>query len=256
MGRLSYIPFARLILQAVCLVCIPLSGFAEETLKDSFLAQYYENLGDRFYEYRELSAHLHNSQESYQNALKISTKPGRIYWKLSRGYWSLGENSHLTAEKKVWFQKAIDYSRKSIELDSNSPEAHLWNALATGKYMIVKGVLKTLDLKDRVKTELETTLKLDKKNTNAYLGLATWYFNIPPLLGGDMNYALLLINRSISLAPQNPRPLLIKAEFLLASGRVEEGKKLLKKIISMKITAPVGNAIISKATAQVLLTKE
>ncbi|MCP4294833.1 MAG: hypothetical protein GY786_04440 [Proteobacteria bacterium] len=222
---------------------------------DRFLASYYEKLGDRFYQHRELEEHLQSSQRYYLYALKISTEPSHLYWKLSRGYWLEGEQSILSSEKKRFYQKGIDYGRKAIEAAPESSVAHLWLALSIGKYVLEEGILKSIYRKEDVKNELELALKLDGKNVDAYLGLANWYFQVPPVLGGNKQYAYQLLQKGLRLEAENTQVYLNKARFLIADGRLDEGLELLKRIIAQKQVAYRSNSIRMKIDAQALLSR-
>ncbi len=243
------------IIPVVILLCtLSMVAVGQTGEKDLFLVRYYEKLGDRFYQHRELDGHLQSSQRYYLYALKISAEASHLYWKLSRGYWMEGEQDILSSEKKRFYQKGIDYGRKAIEAAPESSVAHLWLALSIGKYVLEEGVLKSIYRKEEVKKELELALKLDRKNVDAYLGLANWYFLVPPVLGGNKQYAYQLLQKGLKIEPENSQIYLNKARFLIADGRLDEGLELLKRIITQQQVAYRSNSIRIKIDAQALLS--
>jgi len=229
--------------------------YAEERQDSTFFANYFERLGDKLYAYRDIDGNLDIAQISFQRAKKFTTRQVRINWKLARGFWIQGRQTPGAMGRLNLFEKAVNLSEQAIKINPESSLAHLWHAVAIGSTSQEKGILNSLYLKDDVRRELELALKLDRKNIKAYLGLATWYYVIPPLLGGGKDTAFGFVERAIALDQKNTESLLIKAKFLKQEDEYLRASQLLKKIIHLGSPSSRAKGVINKTKARLILKK-
>jgi tetratricopeptide (TPR) repeat protein len=110
---------------------------------------------------------------------------------------------------------AIERGEKAIEVLPDYPNAHYTLALVLGRYSQRISILKALaaGLAGRVRTHLDTTLKLDGRHAEAHVALGLYHAEIVSKLGAlaaALTYgasekdALEHLRRAVHLAPSSP----------------------------------------------------
>lgn len=248
----SLLPFVL----AVLMLFLPFSpAMADRSASIRILASYYETMADELFQSRELPGNLQLAIGYYQKSLQLDPAHGHAEWKLSRCYWSLASKTDDVQQRSLYFGKGIQYGEMAVENNPENSYAHSWLALNTGSRAINQGVVNTLYNRDIIKKELETAIRLDAENTNAYAGLAAWYFHVPAILGGDRKTAFEMIDHAIDLEPDYTAPILLKAEFLISEQRIEEARQSLQRILAIERPAVRGDGVEDKIKAQRLLQK-
>lgn len=226
----------------------PISGNASQL--NNLESAYHEHLADFFHNSREIPGHLDLALKNYLKVHQTS-----VLWKVSRCYWFLGEAAVSSINKMKYYEQGQLYGQKAREADGNDANSHLWFALTLGSLALEKGVMKTIYQKDMIKAALEKTLLLDKKNIEAHLGLATWYFHIPELLGGDKSKSFQFLDQAISIDRNYTMAYLIKAGFLKKTQQNQQAKQVLKALLNIKTPSSVSGGIEDKANAENLLNE-
>jgi len=211
---------------------------------------YYEHLADFFHQSREVPGHLELALKNY---LKAQKPP--LLWKISRCYWLMGEASVSSNNKIEYFEKGVIYAQKALEEDAQNSKSYLWYALTLGSLALEKGVMKMIYQKDVIKTALEKTISLNPKNMDAYLGLATWYFHVPELLGGSRSKSFQIINQALTIDQNYTMAYMVKADFLIKTQQQKQAKKVLKSLLKIKKPSSISGGIQDKANATNLLSK-
>ena len=123
-----------------------------------------------------------------------------VFWKAARSY---NEYAALTSDPLKTYERAITYAQRSLELETNNPNAHFWLAVLYGQIGQAKGILNSLLLVEKMKDELEKCLHFDPKFDYAYHVLATLYLRAPgwPISIGDKNKALEYQLHAVKLNP-------------------------------------------------------
>jgi tetratricopeptide (TPR) repeat protein len=226
----------------------PISGISNQL--NDLESEYHEHLADFFHNSREVPGHLDLALKNYLKVQKTS-----ILWKISRCYWLLGEAAVSSSNKIKYFEQGYIYGEKALEADENIAESHLWYALSFGSLALEKGIMKTIYQKDVIKAALEKTISLNKKNIDAYLGLATWYFYVPEILGGSKSKSFQILNKAISIDHNYTMAYFVKADFLKRTQQNKQAKKVLKALLNIKTPSSVSGGIQDKANAVNLLSK-
>ncbi len=152
------------------------------------------------YETRHLdAANLDKSASILEGIVKSGAKNARALYELSKVCFFLGDRAEEKDEKLDLFYKGRDYGEESIKLNEESPEAHFWYMVNVGRVGQTKGVLNSLVLVPTVREEIETVLELDPKHTGALDAQAMLYYELPGLLGGNLNKSIEALNKGIAL---------------------------------------------------------
>lgn len=233
-------------------LCFSLSA-EEEIATRQFLATYYESLADQLYDTKELPGHLELAVANYQKAAGYLTVTRETDWKTIRCYWVLATKASSPQKRETYFNEGVRLGKQAVKNYPNSSQAHSWLALIIGSSAMDEGVVKTLYNKELIRSGLETAISLDQSNTNAFAGLATWYYYVPTLLGGDKQKALQLIEQAIALEPEYTAPQIIKAEFLMAEQNYSEALSTLKGVLATKQPVVRGDGVEDKLKAEKML---
>ena len=221
--------------------------------EDRVKALYYEKLADKYYRTREIPEHLDLAIEGYRSALRFQpTANWRMYWKMSRSYWMMGEREVRKEKRIQYFTLGTQFGEKAVKGNPDSSQSHLWYGLALGSAASEKGVMNTFYQKEAIKSELQQALRLNPKEINAFLGLAGWYYNVPKIFGGDKSECFRILEKALTIDPNFTATLLLKAKLLIDSHRSKDARKTLLRLLRVEKPSSTG-AIGDKAAAKVLL---
>jgi tetratricopeptide (TPR) repeat protein len=153
-------------------------------------------------------------------------------WKLARvDYW-LGGHAPVN-ERRKFLENGMEAARKAIAVQPNRPEGHFWLAADMGTLAESFGLRQGLKYRKVIKAELETTLRLDPAflEGSADRALGRYYFKVPGLFGGSNKEAEAHLRASLKYNPNSTASHYFLAEVLLDSGRKEEGRAELQRVL-------------------------
>lgn len=81
--------------------------------------------------------------------------------------------------------RAVEWTGRSVALEPDNAEYHLWLARAYGHQAIKASVLKQPGIARKVRKEFEEASRLDPDNLEARFGLIEYYLRAPGFLGGS-----------------------------------------------------------------------
>ncbi len=254
---LCKVGFRLFIKTFVCLIigiCVlpSLVLYGDQSLDDRFRQSFYELLADRLYDSRAVPENLELAIKYYKLAGQY-TGSQSLDWKITRCYWLLAQRSIKEEEQAKFYNEGIRFGKLAIKNDKNNSNAHLWYSLILGANALDKGVMNSLYYRDTIKSGLETALKINPQNTNAYIGLASWYYWVPALFGGNRQEAFQLIDKAISNEPNYTKARMVKAEFFINNNDIPAATKVLKKIIQIEKPTFRSDSIENKAKAKKML---
>lgn len=163
-----------------------------------------------------------------------------VFWKAARCY---NEYAIFTPNPIKTYERAITYAKRSLELESNNPDAHFWLAVLYGQIGQAKGVLNSLFLVKTMKTELELCLKLNPNYDYAYHILATLYLRVPgwPISIGDKNQALEYELLAVKLNPTYLPYQWNLYQIYNQLGKENAAKQVLQQIIKIPVEYSLGS---------------
>ncbi|MBU2514754.1 tetratricopeptide repeat protein [bacterium] len=238
---------------SLLLVVLHQTASSDDQFDSLFYGHYYESVADRLYDSKEIPGNLLLALEYYKKASNYLSTNSEVEWKIGRCYWVLATKTVKEEDRLVYFKEGIRYGKLGVKNNPDSSNAHLWLSLIVGSSAMDQGVVRTLYNREMIKSGLETALRINPSNTNAYVGLAGWYFHVPKFLGGDREKAFQYINRAIRIEPDYTSARLVKAEFLLQENRHPEAIRTLKEILNIKKPAIRGDGVENVNNARKML---
>lgn len=109
--------------------------------------------------------------DSYLKADKISPDNWQILWRISRAYVNIGvrmpaNNSDEEDAQLAEFEKALNYSERSVKLAKNQSVVYVRRAVVNGRIALFKGVFTVGGIVNQVKEDCEKAIKIG--NGDAY----------------------------------------------------------------------------------------
>ncbi len=154
----------------------------------------------KLYETRHLvPENLSKSREVLEEIVNTEPDNLRAHYELSKVCYLIGDEAETKAEKLEWFSKGKELAKKAKKMDDNSAWAHFWYMVNLGRIGQTKGVLNSLALVPDIKKEIDKVLKIDPKHTGALDGKAMLYYELPGILGGNLNKSITALNKGIEL---------------------------------------------------------
>ena len=183
--------------------------------------------------------HAGNFEAATKNGGTVATKATTIY------------ATHLEtkdAAKVKYFQDAMEFANALIKTEPKNPNAHYQYAYAAGRYSQSISVMKALKegYGGKIKSALETAIKLDAKHADAHTAMGAYHAEIIDKVGalvGKLTYgankdaAVEHYEKAIKLNPASPIAHIEYANgLLMLFGDKEEDKavKLYEKATKMK----------------------
>ena len=135
-------------------------------------------------------------------------------------------------QKLEAYEQGREASRRAVELDPKNAAAHFWYGTNTGRWGQTKGVVRSLFLLPTVQEEIQTVLTLDPKFTAVYSLAGNVYYEVPGLLGGDLNKAEEMFKKGLELDPKFTGMRVGLAKTLIKKGRIGEARRELEAVLA------------------------
>ncbi len=157
------------------------------------------DVANELYETRHLvPENLEKSRDILQGVLDSEPENVRALYELSKVYYQLGDEAEKKDEKLKLYNAGKEYSKKAKKLDDNSADAHFWYVVNLGRIGQTKGVLHSLGSVPEIKKEIDKILDIDSTHTGALDVKAMLYYELPGLLGGNLNKSMEALNKAIA----------------------------------------------------------
>lgn len=155
---------------------------------------------NELYETRHLNAeNLEESRDILQGIVDSEPDNVRALYELSKVYYQLGDEAETKDEKLKLYNTGKEYGKKAKKIDDNSAQSHFWYMVNLGRIGQTKGVLHSLGSVPEIKKEIDKVLKIDSMHTGALDARAMLYYELPGLLGGNLNKSIEALNKGIEL---------------------------------------------------------
>lgn len=176
------------------------------------------------------------AKSKYMQALPQVEHKYKVYWRLARIMYYLGDYTESKKEKKRIFELGIYYAKKAVNLEPQKPQGHYWLGVNYGLYGETKGVFKSLSLVKPIKEEMKKVIELDREyeDGGADRVLGRLYFKLPGIAGGSNQKSLEHLIKSKELGPDDPLTRLYLAETYLALDQKEKAREELEFILNIE----------------------
>ena len=124
-----------------------------------------------------------------------------------------------------------------MRIDAKRPEAHFWLGAAYGGVAEQRGMFKALSLIGKVRSEMETVVRIDPayEDARGYLALCELDRQLPRLIGGNVKRAVTYCEQGIRLAPSNLELKLALARAYEEVGRRADARKQIEELLSLPV---------------------
>ncbi len=159
-----------------------------------------------------------------------------LQWRLARALYYVGDSTDGGA-KIPHFERGIEAGRRAVSIQPNAVEGHFWLAANYGGYSEEKGAFKALQMVGKIRSEMETVLRIDDRyhHGGAYLALGEMDRQLPRIIGGNNRRAISRLEQGLKVAPRNLEMKLALAQAYREDGRKSDSEKLLREIIEGQI---------------------
>lgn len=124
------------------------------------------------------SLHYEKADSLYSEMLQNGKDSADLYWKLARLNISIAESIEPSESTKrmPYYAKAVEYAKKSVQLDSDNASAHTWLAAALALKSDKIGSKEKLNRAAEIKRELDKALMLNPNDDVAWSMLGSYNF--------------------------------------------------------------------------------
>lgn len=179
-------------------------AFVWLALVGTFLtAQNSDSLIDKavyLYETRHLNAeNLGQSRDILLGIVENEPNNLRAHYELSHVHYLLGDEAETKSEKLELYNKGKEYGKKAKKIDGDSDGAHFWYLVNLGRVGQTRGILHSLGSVPEFKREVDKVLAIHPEHTGALDAKAMLYYELPGILGGNLNRSIESLHKAIEL---------------------------------------------------------
>jgi tetratricopeptide (TPR) repeat protein len=142
--------------------------------------------------------------------------------------------ARTTEEKLAAYEQGRQAAHRAAELDPRNARAHFWYATNAGRWGQTKGVVRSLFLLPEVKRGMETAIELDPRFAPAYVLAGTVYYEVPGLLGGDLEKSEAYFRRGLAVDAHHTGLRVGLARTLIKRGRPADARRELEAVLYEK----------------------
>jgi len=183
-----------------------------------------------------------------ERALAANGNDYQWLWRAARVYYFVGDQA-AKSEKVSYFEKGIAVGQRAVAAEPNAVEGHFWLGVNYGGYSDQKGVFKALATVSKIRSEMETVLRLNDRyqDGGAYLALGEMDRQLPRIIGGNMNRAIQRLEQGVSVAPNNLEIKLALGQAYEEKGRKEDARRMFQEIIEKQSPTKAESHVQEKA---------
>jgi tetratricopeptide (TPR) repeat protein len=166
----------------------------------------------------------------------VASDPSPANWTaLSRISFLWGDIRATTHEEKLAaYDRGRQAGRRATELAPRDAAAHFWYATNTGRWGQTNGVVRSLFLLSTVREQLAIALELDPTLTGAYVVAGYVDYEVPGLLGGDLDRAEERFRTALAQVPGFTAARVGLARTLARKGKVAEARREAQAVLDEK----------------------
>jgi hypothetical protein len=157
--------------------------------------------------------------------------------------------ARTTEEKLAAYDQGRQAAKRAMELAPHNVLAHLWYASNTGRWGQTKGITRSLFLVPEVKQEVETLLQLDPRFPPTYSLAGNVYYELPAMLGGDLDRAERMFRTGLGLDAKFTGMRVGLAKTLIKRGRTADARRELEAVIAERAPSNPADWTVKDAPA-------
>ena len=197
--------------------------------------------------YHEDATRLDRARDVLEAAIKEERRVESLIL-LSRVYFLVGDVRATTLEAKLAaYELGRAVGQRAVELAPRSEEAHLWYAINIGRWGQARGVLRSLFLLPALRQEIDTIFSLNPKSVRGHALAGNVMYEVPGLLGGDRKKAEEHYRKALGIDPRFTVVRVDLARLLIATGRHDEAKRELTRVIDERAPTNIADWTVKDA---------
>lgn len=181
--------------------------------------------------------YLKRSIEKCEEILKICPADELAHCGLMYSYYWLGVFEKDMASKAKAFQGALNIAEKNIRLNRASFWPRYFSFLCKVELSRKQSAFKSLGALKDLKKELRTLTTEHPDRSPTWLVNGCFLTDLPAVLGGNLNEAILSLNKAIKMEPNFTRSYLELAEAYCKKKQYAQARLVLEKLLAVK--API-----------------
>ncbi len=148
--------------------------------------------------------YLEDLRNSIKRSLQKAPNSWKLYWRLARVQFYLGNRSANEEEQKNLYTLCIQNAERSIELNSESVGGNYFNAVCSGKMGQLNGIWSSFSMISEFREQMQRTVQLDPKFEfgGPHRALGKLFHDLPFFLGGDLKQSIEHLKLAVKLGPE------------------------------------------------------
>ena len=205
---------------------------------------------DHSYSLAKSSDDLYTLESLVKKSLKIFPESDKLFWRLGRVYFKLGETFTSESEKIYFFSLCMAQTKKTIEINSQSANGYFYNGLCSGTLGQTQGIWSSLGIIEPFKKDMETAINLDPSigEGGPHRALGNLYLKLPYVLGGDLERSITHFQKAIQLGSEFGENYLGLAEAYIENGDFILAKGILHTLLNMKLSSQKEESVLEWKT--------
>ena len=185
-----------------------------------------------------------------KKSLKTFPESDKLFWRLGRVYFKLGETFTSESEKIHFFSLCIAQTKKTIEINSQSANGYFFNGLCNGTLGQTKGIWSSLGSIEPFKKDMETAINIDPsiEEGGPHRALGNLYLKLPYVLGGDLERSIEHFQKAIQLGSEFGENYLGLAEAYIEKGDFVLAKGILHALLNMELSSQKEESVLEWKT--------
>lgn len=202
------------------------------------------------------SENLVDAYDILLDVVEREPQNARAHYELSKVCFLLGDAAAEKKDKLKLFEAGRDYGKEATKLDGKSAWAHFWYMVNVGRIGQTKGVLNSLFLVPEVEKEINKTLEIDPEHTGALDAKAMLFYELPGLLGGNLNKSIEALDQAIALDSNYTLLYVDMAKVYMKKKDYEKARWFLKKAIDIQAPTYEADHVLDDKPEALELLKE
>ena len=193
---------------------------------------------------------LYTLEALVKKSLKTFPESDKLFWRLGRVYFKLGETFTSESKKIYFFSLCMAQTKKTIEINSQSANGYFFNGLCSGTLGQTQGIWSSLGIIEPFKKDMETAINLDPsiEEGGPHRALGNLYLKLPFVLGRDLERSIAHFQKAIQLGSEFGENYLGLAEAYIENGDFVLAKGILHTLLNMKLSSQKEESVLEWKT--------
>ena len=192
---------------------------------------------DNSYSLAKSNHDLYKLELLIKESLKTFPESDKLFWRLGRVYFKLGEKSNPESEKIQYFTLCMAQTEKAILINAESASGYYFKGLCNGVLGQTQGIWSSLGIIEPFKNDMEITIRLDPsvEEGGPYRALGNLYLKLPYILGGNLDRSIEYFQKAIQLGTDYGENYLGLAEAYIEKRDFVLARDTLNTLLNMKL---------------------